>query len=75
MKYFKDFIQIKHTYLVDPRILYNNTTKLFKQFNPVDSITGIELSNIKFKGKRRSYKKNKLIRKSKQRSSRKNKKV
>ena len=41
MKYFKDYIKLKQTYIVDPTILDDNKYK--NDFNPVDSIIEIEL--------------------------------
>lgn len=38
MKYFKDYIQLTKTYLVNTNILYDNRYKLFNEFNPVEAI-------------------------------------
>jgi len=63
MKYFKDYIKLRHTHIVDPAILYDNRNKLFSEFDPTKSITDIELSDMKSGGKRRSCKKKISIRK------------
>jgi hypothetical protein len=44
MKYFKDYIEVKQTYIVDPTILDNNKYK--NGFNPVDSIIEIEMVSL-----------------------------
>ena len=44
MKYFKDHIKLKQTYIVDPFVLHNNKYK--NDFNPVDSIIEIELHSF-----------------------------
>lgn len=53
MKYFKDSISLKKTYLVDPSILSENRYKSLEQFNPIKSI--VETTNIKG-GRRKSLK-------------------
>ena len=44
MKYFKDYIKLKQTYIVDPTILDNNKYK--NDFNPIDSIIEIEMKSL-----------------------------
>lgn len=44
VEYFKDYIKLKQTYIVDPFVLNNNKYKT--DFNPVDSIIEIELQSF-----------------------------
>ena len=53
MKYFKENISLKKTYLVDPSILSKNRYKSLQQFNPVKSI--VETTDIKG-GRRKTLK-------------------
>ena len=56
MKYFKTYIQLTETYLVDTNILYHNRYKLFSEFNPVEAIIDKE-PNTKKGGKKSSKRK------------------
>jgi hypothetical protein len=61
-KYFNDYIQLSQTYLVDTNILYDNRSKLFSEFNPVEAIIINEASikdkspNMNNGGKKRTRK-------------------
>jgi hypothetical protein len=61
MKYFKDYIQLNKTYLVNTKMLYDNRCKLFTEFNPVTAIIE-QVPNTKNGGKLKTRKKTKVFR-------------
>ena len=57
MKYFKDYIKVVKTYVVDPSILYENIDKSFSEFNPIQSIISESTLGKRISRKRKRHSK------------------